>query len=85
MAIRERAFPRIERPGIELPSMTNIDLTNFDVAAMMDSDLGRVAKTTLGLAAGAIRETTYVGVGLTVLGIQRMQVRRRDFERALRR
>lgn len=65
--------------------MTNIDLTNFDVAAMIDSDVGRLAKTTLGYAAGAVRETTYVGVGLTILGIQRLQVRRRDFERALRR
>jgi hypothetical protein len=40
---------------------------------------------TLGIAAGAVRETTYVGVGFTVLGIQRLQVRRRDLERALRR
>ena len=82
MALRDRAIPSLDVSAIDL---TNIDLTNFDVATILDSDLGRVARTTLGFAAGAIRETTYVGVGLTVLGIQRGQVRRRDFERALRR
>ncbi|MET0908581.1 MAG: hypothetical protein ABWZ99_03855 [Ilumatobacteraceae bacterium] len=77
VAKRDRALTELD--------LTNIDLTNFDVAAMFDSDLGRLARTTLGMAAGAVRETTYVGVGFTVLGIQRLQVRRRDLERALRR
>ena len=77
MSIVDRAVP-----GFALGS---VDLTNFDVAAMADSDVGRAARATLGVAFGALRETTYVGVGFAVLGIQRAQARRREFERAVRR
>jgi hypothetical protein len=37
-----------------------------------------------GRAAGLAREATYVAVGLGVLGYQRAQVRRREFERSRR-
>jgi hypothetical protein len=63
---------------------TNVDLTDFDVAAFIESDPGRVARAAIDLAVGAVRESTYVTVGLTVLGIQRLQVRRREIQRALR-
>jgi hypothetical protein len=51
---------------------------------MADSDIGRAARATAGVAFLALRETTYVGVGFAVLGIQRVQTRRREFERAVR-
>ena len=68
--------------------LTNVDLTNFDVAAILASDPGRVATAVvggvLGTAAMAVREATYVTVGLTVLGIQRALSKRADIELALR-
>ena len=72
-------------PSLASPS-ASVDLTNFDVAAMVDSDLGRLAKTTVGVASGALRETTYVGVGFH--GARHPAdagTAPRDFERAVRR
>lgn len=62
---------------------TNVDLTDFDVAAMLESDLGRMARGAAEVAATGVREATYVTVGLTLLGVQRLRVRRREFERSL--
>ena len=36
----------------------------------VDSDVGRAARAAVGIGVG-VRETTYVGVGFAVLGIQR--------------
>jgi hypothetical protein len=56
-----------------LPAFPAYDLTGFDLVPA-----GRSAAT-------AAREVTYVTVGLGVLTIQRLQVRRRELERSLRR
>jgi hypothetical protein len=68
--------------------LTNVDLTNFDVAAMLASDPARAAGAVVGGIVGvtitAVREATYVTVGLTVLGFRRAQSKRFDVERALR-
>ena len=45
MSIVDRAVP-----GFALGS---VDLTNFDVAAMLDSDVGRAARATVGVAVGS--------------------------------
>jgi hypothetical protein len=72
--------------GVDLTTfpLTNIDLTNFDVAAMLASDPARVARGMVGATATALRETAYVTVGLTVLGVQRAQSKRHDIERSRR-
>jgi hypothetical protein len=64
--------------------LTNIDLTNFDVAAMLASDPAKIARTLVGATATALRETAYVSVGLTVLGLQRAQSKRHDIGRSRR-
>jgi hypothetical protein len=68
--------------------LTNVDLTNFDVAAILASDPGRAASAVVGGVLGAtvtaVREATYVTVGLTVLGFRRALSKRVDIERALR-
>jgi hypothetical protein len=76
MSIVDRAVPAI--------ALGSVDLTNFDVSAIVDSDVGRAARATVDAAFGALRETTYVGVGFAVLGIHRAQTLRRELERAVR-
>lgn len=56
---------------------TRVDLTDFDVPRIA----GRVADRVTDLA----KDATYVTVGLGVLTVQRIQVRRREIERSLRR
>jgi hypothetical protein len=56
---------------------TRVDLTDFDVTAIA----GRAAHAATTLA----KDATYVTVGLGILTVQRAQVRRREFERRLRR
>jgi hypothetical protein len=56
---------------------TAIDLTDVDLVHLVRSAAGRcgdVPASALGLA----REVTYVTVGLTILGVQRAQVLRRQ-------
>ena len=62
---------------------TNLDLTDFDVQAMLDSNAGRAARTAVDAAAVGARELTYVSVGLTLLTLQRLRVRRREFLKSL--
>ncbi len=67
-----------------MASFTSIDLTNFDLARAAQSTrdaAGPVATRVASLAADA----TYVTIGLGLLSFQRVQVRRREIERALRR
>jgi hypothetical protein len=63
---------------------TCIDLTEFDVvrAVRETVNLGGVLA---GRATDLAKDATYVTVGLGLLGFQRAQVRRREFERTLRR
>jgi len=62
---------------------TSIDLTNFDLIQAAQST--RDATDSIATrAAGLAIDATYVTVGLGLLSFQRMQVRRRELERALR-
>ena len=63
---------------------THIDLTDFDVVRAIRGTVdagGSVASRAAELA----KDATYVTVGLGLLGYQRAQVRRREFERSRRR
>ncbi len=64
---------------------TSLDLTDFDVPAMLDSDAGRAARTAVGTAAVGVRELTYVTVGFAVLGLRQLRARRRELAKALHR
>jgi hypothetical protein len=67
-----------------MASFTSIDLTNFDLARATQSardTTGPVATRVASLAADA----TYVTIGLGLLSFQRVQIHRREIERALRR
>ncbi|MET0662243.1 MAG: hypothetical protein ABWZ42_03835 [Ilumatobacteraceae bacterium] len=64
---------------------TSLDLTDFDVSAMLESDAGRAARTVVGTAVVGVREVTYVTVGFAVLGLRQLRARRREMARALRR
>lgn len=59
---------------------TNVDLTDFDLAHL-DQLTGAVTQRAVELA----KEATYVTVGLGLLSFQRIQVRRRELERQMRR
>ncbi len=59
---------------------THVDLTNFDLT-QIDQVTGAVAQRAVDLA----KDAAYVTVGLGLLSYQRMQVRRRELERSLRR
>jgi hypothetical protein len=77
---------------------TSLDLTNFDLAHLDLSsvDLADLVRSTIdatGQATNAVshraielaKDAAYVTVGLGLLSYQRMQVRRRELERSLRR
>jgi hypothetical protein len=78
------SFPSLDDLDFSRLDFTRVDLTNFDVAAFIESDPGRAARAAVDLTVRAVQESTYVTVGLTVLGIQRLQVRRREIQRAMR-
>jgi hypothetical protein len=63
---------------------TCIDLTEFDVVRAVRETVSLGGALT-GRATELAKDATYVTVGLGLLGFQRAQVRRREFERALRR
>ena len=64
-----------------------IDLTDFDLVPLVKAArrvTGNVAGRATHLAATTAKNTTYTAVGLGLLTYQRMQVRRRELERAMR-
>jgi hypothetical protein len=63
---------------------TSIDLTDFDVVRAVRGTVD-VGGAVIGRAAELAKDATYVTVGLSLLGFQRAQVRRRELERSLRR
>ena len=66
---------------------TNIDLTDFDVVRAIRGSVGfggSLAAQAADLALDLARDATYVTVGMGLLGYQRAQVRRREFERSRR-
>ena len=77
----ERHRPRFDPSHIEL---TCIDLTDFDVVRAIRDTVG-TSGSVAARAAELAKDATYVTVGLGLLGYQRAQVRRREFERSLRR
>lgn len=60
------------------------DLTDFDIVPIARA-AQRASEQTVHVATTAAKEATYVTVGLGLLTYQRAQVRRREFERFLRR
>jgi hypothetical protein len=75
--------PPDPRSGVRFDP-TSIDLTGFDVVRAVRGTV-EVGGAVAGRAAELARDATYVTVGLGLLGFQRAQVRRREFERSLRR
>jgi hypothetical protein len=63
---------------------TCIDLTHLDLRHAADL-IGPARDRALTTLTGGVKDAAYVTVGLGLLGYQRTQVRRREFERALRR
>lgn len=63
---------------------TNVDLTDFDVSEIARG-ARRATDALTSRAATVARDTAYVTVGLGLLNFQRLQVRRRELERAVRR
>lgn len=59
---------------------TSVDLTNFDLS-QIDQVTSAVSQRAVDLA----KDAAYVTVGLGLLSYQRIQVRRRELERSLRR
>ncbi len=69
---------------------TSVDLTNFDVSQIDVADVLRrstehLAGVVSDRAIDLARDAAYVTVGLGLLNFQRLQVRRRELERSLRR
>ena len=82
-AVMATTRPADRRPGPRFDP-TNIDLTDFDVARAIRGTVD-VGGAIAGRAADLAKDATYVTVGLSLLGFQRAQVRRRELERSLRR
>jgi hypothetical protein len=61
----------------------SVDLTNFDLAPTVRT-LRSIGDTLSATATDAAKDATYTAVGLGVLAYQRLQVRRRAFERSMR-
>ncbi len=68
------------RPGFD---PTNIDLTDFDVVRAVRGTV-EVGGSLAARATELAKDATYVTVGLGLLTYQRVQVRRREFERSRR-
>ena len=67
-------LPKIDLPKIELPkvpALHSIDLTNVDLRKNVESVLANPAVK-------QARDAGYTAVGFVVLGVQKLQVRRRE-------
>ncbi len=60
-----------------------IDLTDVDLVPIVRR-AGRATRGATELASTVAKDTTYTAVGLGLLAWQRIQVRRRELERAMR-
>ena len=63
---------------------TSIDLTDFDLVRTVQGTV-EAGSALAGRVMDLAKDATYVSVGLGLLSFQRAQVRRREFERSLRR
>jgi len=66
-----------------MASLHSVDLTNFDLAPVVDA-VRRSGDSAASTAGDLARDAVYTSVGLGVLAYQRIQVRRREIERELR-
>jgi hypothetical protein len=66
------------------PPLFGLDLSDLDLSNL---DLSRLEVPVIDVdrAVDVARDTAYVGVGLTVLAVQRAQVARRDVTKAVER
>jgi len=67
-----------------MAAFPSVDLTNFDLAPAAKT-LRSAGTAVTSTAATVAAEATYTAVGLGLLTYQRIQVRRREIERELRR
>ncbi len=67
-----------------MAAFPSVDLTNFDLAPAVRQARG-AGDAVASAAVGITREATYTAVGLGILAYQRIQVRRREIEKSLRR
>ncbi len=67
-----------------MAAFPSIDLTDVDLAPAARATRD-TAEQLAGAAASVARDATYTAVGLGFLGFQRLQVRRRELERAVER
>ncbi len=67
-----------------MASFPSVDLTNFDLAPAVQT-IRETSDSAASTATGLARDVAYTAVGLGVLTYQRIQVRRRQIERELRR
>lgn len=66
-----------------MASQPSIDLTDVDLVPIARR-AGQATRDAGGFATKLAKDTTYTAVGLGLLTWQRLQVRRRELERALR-
>ena len=84
------SWTRLDPTSVDL---TNFDLSQLDLSQFDLSDLVRSTVTTTEQVTGVVsqravelaKDAAYVTVGLGLLSYQRLQVRRREFERSRRR
>ena len=67
-----------------MAAFPSVDLTKFDLAPTVTT-VRSVGSSVTSAALGVARDATYTTVGLGILTYQRIQVRRRELERELRR
>lgn len=75
--------PDVDRRGPRFDP-TSIDLTDVDIVRAIRGTVD-VGGSLAARAAGLAKDATYVTVGFGLLGYQRAQVRRREYERSRRR
>lgn len=66
-----------------MATFPSVDLTNFDLAPAART-VRSATNTVATRATDLAKDVTYTAVGLGLLTFQRMQVRRREFEREVR-
>jgi hypothetical protein len=77
-------LPKFDLPKFDLPKfdLPKLDLSKFDVTKLdlpkFDLPTFDVPEIDVDRVAGVVRDAAYVGIGLAVLAVQRVQTARRD-------
>jgi len=84
------SWTRLDPTNVDLTNfdLSHIDLSQIDLADLVRSTVHSTEQVTAVVSQRAVelaKDAAYVTVGLGLLTYQRMQVRRREFERARRR